>query len=112
MLKEYLDKLNEQVKTGNLPEILLVPRGGSLSKYKAENSKIGGKPDWIQNNETPICKKCRVKMQFYGQLGSIGCSNRKFRDMDARLTFGDCGAFYVFACEECWEEFTTIFQGH
>ena len=34
-------------------------------------SRLGGKPDWEQNDETPACLSCRKKMTFVGQLDSI-----------------------------------------
>lgn len=51
-------------------------------------SKLGGKPSWINKDNTPVCPECHKKMCFYGQLDSL---NDKF-------TIGDGGLIYVFYC--------------
>jgi hypothetical protein len=56
-----------------------------------DGHKLGGKPDWIQGDETPKCPECREQMEFYGQfdhLGSIEALN-------------DAGMIYVFLCRDC-----------
>jgi len=55
------------------------------------NHKLGGKPDWIQDDETPKCRGCKKSMTFYGQLDCIGDD----------VSLGDCGMIYVFVCMEC-----------
>jgi hypothetical protein len=57
-----------------------------------QRSRLGGDPDWLQDEKTPICS-CEKKMTFYGQLDSIGDS----------ICLGDCGLIYVFVCFECLE---------
>lgn len=57
-----------------------------------KRSKLGGKPDWIQSSEVPICS-CGKEMSFYGQLDSIG---------DA-VILADCGMIYIFVCFDCFE---------
>ena len=63
-------------------------------KWAGENigqrSKLGGKPEWIQ--ETPNCS-CGKPMTFYGQLDSIG----------DEINLADCGIIYVFVCFDCFE---------
>lgn len=65
-------------------------------KYAGEEigkrSKLGGKPDWIQDEEIPLCN-CKKKMSFYGQLDSIG----------DQYILADCGMVYVFVCFDCLE---------
>ena len=56
-------------------------------------SKIGGVPNFIQENENPVCPSCKKEMTFYSQLDSIG----------DKLIFADCGMIYVFACFGCYE---------
>ncbi len=51
--------------------------------------KIGGEPDWIQDDETPEC--CGRPTMFYGQLGSLG----------GKYDLIDNGIIYVFICRKC-----------
>jgi hypothetical protein len=60
--------------------------------------RIGGEPDWIQENEPQVCS-CGKKMTFYAQLDSLGDS----------VCLGDCGMIYVFVCMSCLET-KSIFQ--
>lgn len=53
--------------------------------------KIGGKPDFIQEEDWPKCTCCNQKMSFYAQLDTIGS------DFD----IGDSGLIYVFYCFYC-----------
>jgi hypothetical protein len=50
--------------------------------------RLGGTPDWLQDDETPACPTCGEKMTFYGQLDSIGDD----------VVLADCGMVYVFVC--------------
>lgn len=50
--------------------------------------RLGGSPDWIQGDATPVCPDCGGQMTFYGQLDSIGDS----------VNLADCGLVYVFVC--------------
>ncbi|MGJ5082654.1 hypothetical protein [Bradyrhizobium sp. HKCCYLS3013] len=54
--------------------------------------RLGGSPDFIQGDEWPTCKTCRVKMTFYGQLDSI----------NDEICIADCGMIYVFLCFDCY----------
>ena len=56
-----------------------------------KRSKFGGKPDWIQGDDTPKCS-CGENMTFYGQLDSIGDS----------VCLADCGMIYIFVCFGCY----------
>src|SRR5258708_33679120 len=62
------------------PETRLMPRPATvrgkinavlgIAKIAQEQlHKIGGEPDWIQDDETPQC--CGQPASFYGQLGSL-----------------------------------------
>lgn len=53
--------------------------------------KIGGQPDWVQNDETPGCAECFREMTFYGQLDCLGDT----------VSLGDCGRIFVFVCLDC-----------
>jgi hypothetical protein len=84
-----------------IPEIPLVMRpeteaaksviGFKWSSGTGLRHKIGGQPDWIQADETPMCEPCSAKMTFYGQLDCIG----------DEISLGDCGIIYVFYCRNC-----------
>ena len=83
------------------PEIQLVRRPTSIAaerlmvhKYAptgvGERNKLGGTPDWIQNEDWPQC--CGKQMTFYAQLDSVGDD----------IHLGDCGLIYVFVCFDCF----------
>lgn len=86
-----------------IPEISLVmfPRtpearavvGFEWNDDAGRGHKLGGRPNWIQFDETPVCDcaKAMTTMTFYGQLDCIG----------DRMSLGDCGMIYVFVCQEC-----------
>lgn len=83
----------------------LVPYDDSLSKETADDAycasvdasnsatlgKVGGRPLWLQGDETPICE-CGTKMSFVLQLEARGGGG---------INFGDAGAGYAFVCESC-----------
>src|SRR5438045_2956071 len=82
------------------PETRLVARpatlGGKLEAIlglakigQGRLHKIGGEPDWIQDDETPQC--CGRPAIFYGQLGSLG----------GKYDLIDNGIIYVFICRKC-----------
>jgi hypothetical protein len=84
-----------------LPEIPLIanpitPQAKQAVGFKWSDAggkhKIGGMPDWIQKEESPVCEECSEKMRFYGQLDSVG---------DA-ICIADCGRVYVFICFGCY----------
>jgi hypothetical protein len=64
-------------------------------------SKLGGKPDWIQGEETPFCKGCREPMSFIAQIDSIDAVSSNL--VEQHFMIGDCGMIYVFHCFECME---------
>jgi hypothetical protein len=52
----------------------------------------GGKPDWVQEDDTPKCSSCKKTMRFVAQFGDAGLDD---------LVVGDAGQAYVFACQAC-----------
>jgi hypothetical protein len=50
--------------------------------------RLGGEPQWLQQDETPSCPDCGEKMTFYGQLDSINDD----------IVLADVGLVYVFVC--------------
>lgn len=81
-----------KLETGeeDLPErrVTLVPV--AAGKKAGRKSKLGGSPTWIQMEQTPDCPKCEKPMAFVLQLTS-----------DSRISYGDMGMLYTFACPEC-----------
>ena len=78
-------------------------------------SKLGGKPSWEQNDETPICKSCKTPMTFIGQIDSMeqnSPDNPHSIDSiqyEQDYMFGDAGLIYVFFCFDCLET-ASVFQ--
>ena len=72
-----------------------------------QRSKLGGKPDWSQTDETPICSDCDKEMKFVGQLDSIEHDSKtnphriNALSKEAKYMFGDVGMIYIFFCFEC-----------
>lgn len=56
--------------------------------------KLGGAPEWIQGDETPVCPGCGAPMDFGVQL-------EEGRDPRTGMNFGGGGCGYVFACGPC-----------
>jgi hypothetical protein len=50
--------------------------------------RLGGRPTWLQDDQTPSCPDCGERMTFYGQLDSIGDD----------INLADAGLIYVFVC--------------
>jgi hypothetical protein len=80
-------ELTMNPKTPEARGVIGFKRNASAGK----RHKIGGKPDWLQGDETPECSQCFKKMTFYGQLDSLG----------DRVALGDCGKIFVFVCTDC-----------
>lgn len=70
-----------------------------LNHDLGKRSKFGGKPDWIQNDETPKCDCCKKEMEFVAQLDSIDYTG--YANQTAEYMFGDVGMIYVFFCRNC-----------
>ncbi|MCB9772141.1 MAG: hypothetical protein H6754_06285 [Candidatus Omnitrophica bacterium] len=60
---------------------------------QGKRHKIGGKPEFIQESDVPICDSCKHDMSFYAQLDTIG----------PEYSLADCGLIYVFICFDCYE---------
>jgi hypothetical protein len=87
-----------------IPPFKLLPQpldeaAASLPKFRyappevGTRHKLGGRPDFIQGDDYPICRECAQRMTFHGQLDSI---NDEF-------CLADGGMIYVFVCFECLE---------
>ncbi len=70
-------------------------------------SKLGGKPDWVQQPELPKCRECKQPMTFVAQIDSIehGESYNPHAidplSSQQHYMFGDVGMIYVFVCFGC-----------
>ena len=69
-----------------------VVQGDHGYREAGDRHKLGGKPDWIQSDETPVCPECEDSMDFYGQLDNLGSIE----------SLKDEGMVYVFVCRECY----------
>lgn len=56
--------------------------------------KIGGVPEWIQNEDQPICPVCKKPMVYMMTIDS----REEYSNGKDCLMFGDCGKLYVFNC--------------
>ena len=78
-------------------------------------TKFGGLPDWIQDEEVPICQYCGKSMIFTAQIDSFehysnNNPNAKIYS-EQNYMFGDVGMIYAFFCFEC-SNTQSIFQGY
>jgi hypothetical protein len=74
-----------------------LPEDDVDEKALGKRSKFGGQPNWIQNDDTPICPDCGEPMTFVAQLDSIGF-DRANGEAAQGFMFGDVGLIYVFFC--------------
>ena len=72
-------------------------------------SKLGGEPDWTQDDDWPACPACRERMTFVAQIDSFEHDSAKNPHRidclsgDQHFMFGDVGMVYVFLCFDCLE---------
>mgnify|MGYP002625406988 FL=1 len=100
-LNEYRVKL-ERVKPGERAVPLDYPDNLGL------RTKLGGTPDWIQNDDTPECPECGDLMYFVAQIDSVehwNPDNPLIVDPPEHIDFmfSDVGMIYVFYCFDCLE---------
>lgn len=90
---KYLEEgiISNKPSTYILREIRLKASDGTNLKQ----TKLGGKPNWIQNDETPVCPSCRERMTFVGQIDSFD-DNWQTLKGDDRYYFTDDGMLYIF----------------
>jgi hypothetical protein len=107
---------------GRLPEYrvrLVRVRAGERAvseKYPGNlglRTKLGGKPDFIQEQNLPKCKRCGHPMTFVAQIDSIDHVTKPTRSSkraDARANrvwmFMDVGMIYVYYCFDCGESYS------
>lgn len=56
--------------------------------------RVGGDPDWLQNDETPLCPQCTSPMRFTVEL-------EEGHNFATAANFGGGGRGYVFRCGHC-----------
>lgn len=67
----------------------------------ADFIKLGGEPDWIQDESFPICETCDCDMALMVQVKSLPYEiTKKHEDLNI-YTFGDAGTLYIFQCPNC-----------
>lgn len=107
---------------GHLPEYrvrLTRVRAGerAVSEEHPQNlglrTKLGGTPDFIQEEDLPPCKSCGHPMTFVAQIDSIDHVTKPARSTkraDARANrvwmFMDVGMIYVYYCFDCGESYS------
>jgi hypothetical protein len=79
-------------------------------------TKLGGKPTWIQGDETPECDSCGEPMDFVAQIDSVEHESKHNPLSKPALgkqeyMFGDVGMIYVFFCFDCLQP-ACLLQGH
>ena len=66
-----------------------------------KRSKIGGEPDFLQEEESVVCPSCAQKMTFYAQIDSVG----------DEVCLADVGMIYVFVCFDCFTTKSVLQSG-
>ena len=93
----------------SIPPIKLIPEpltdeARNLPKFKWASKEIGtrhrlgGEPQFLQNEQWPSCPAGHGRMTFYGQLDSINDD----------ICIADCGMIYVFMCFDCYEAISLV----
>ena len=72
----------------------LRPLSADEPNEEAVLGRLGGEPDWHQNDETPACPSCSTRMTFTAQL-------EEGHDHSTAANFGGGGRGYVFHCRPC-----------
>ncbi len=84
-------------------------------EYHGRRTKLGGGPDWVQNDRVPVCEGCKKKMTFVAQIDSVehqwetNPHSVPASSKDQKWMFGDVGMIYVFFCLD-WLETKSVFQ--
>jgi hypothetical protein len=76
-------------------------------------SKLGGSPDWIQADNTPVCEDCKLPMTFVAQIDSIEHDDarnpHRKSPPEQEFMFADVGMLYLFWCARCCSH-QSVFQ--
>jgi hypothetical protein len=83
------------IECNTFPEVQLnLGKSTNLEDEANAHIKLGGLPNWIQDEEYPVCKKCGRIMMFVSQINS----DESFSEKNQALMFGDSGRLYTFVC--------------
>jgi len=82
-------------------EASALPKFKWASKEIGKRHRLGGEPQFLQDEPWPSCAACRKIMTFYGQLDSINDD----------ICIADCGMIYVFVCFDRFETTSIIQSG-
>ena len=107
------DKLRQfRIRIERVPDSEL-PYSSDPDEALGFRSKLGGDPDWDQDDATPECSGCGKPMHFIAQIDSIEhdvSKNPHRQDFyQQEYMFGDAGMLYVFFCYGCMET-RSVFQ--
>lgn len=91
--REYDDTRGEVTPDDAYCDALVAPESRVMGK-------IGGRPLWIQGDETPVCE-CGTRMRFLVQLEERGGGG---------INFGGGGAGYAFHCPRCRDAAKFLWQ--
>lgn len=93
-----------------LPEITTRSRFRGI-ELPSDFIRLGGEPEWIQNEDRPFCEECDNDMALFAQFKSLPADLAKANSELNAYVFGDQGALYVFTCPTC-STFKTEWQCH
>lgn len=83
-------------------------------EYQGRRTKLGGAPEWVQEEDVPCCEGCKKEMTFVAQIDSVEHQWRsnphsvKAGSIEQKWMFGEVGMIYVFFCRECCETKSTF----
>lgn len=89
-----------------LPIVTTASSSGGIS-LPEDFVRLGGDPEWLQDDSVPICPECDRDMVLLIQIKSLP-RIASHPELEA-YCFGDMGTFYVF---NCCNTFTTLEQCH
>lgn len=90
-----LNNYNKSIPVQSLPFILREIKLNAIDGTQLGKTKLGGKPFWLQNPETPKCPECNIQMSLVAQIDSFDDNWERLRG-DNRYYFNDDGILYVF----------------
>ena len=106
LLCEGIDEYPQLDVSFTIASARLETTSGSDSRHPGNRTQLGGKPTWIQGNQTPICEQCQRGMTFVAQIDSLSAEESEMGKILAEkksFMFGDVGMIYLFWCEKCFE---------
>ena len=104
MLDTQLSYAADFSEAWDIPKIEALPEVSTRAQIQGvelpgDFLKLGGEPDWIQDEGFPICDGCDRDMVLFAQLKSLPDLTGT-PDLSA-YRFGDMGNLYVLSCRAC-----------